>query len=305
MIDVTIELRGLIGLVSHRTDSPPGATLLFPNATQPSATWIPEVLRFSTPHRPRVVLLGGSRVASDSDVQAVQLQRCKDDGSGMETVTGVELLNQHLTLGTSLGPYSEDRQPGGDPNQGASATTLNHGPTMEDLASLADPPLGGVSADLTSPSYQGNPQRIISRMEIGSGSLSGELWRRNNEYPRLWFIEKRVPSPGEYTPYEDHLLRTHLLRGQVADRLTLHLRDLADENGTRRSLIVEGGSQGIHLLIENGDTACDPADYDFVAQYLLRDGWDRLTAVRVPDVGAWSNDGSGSNPQCSPTDHGG
>lgn len=309
--ELIIELRGLIGLVSDRSADPPQVHVLFPNATQPSAGWIPQLLRFSQPHWPRLLLRWG-RVHASSGVSVQPLDRCLENGA-METRPGVLLTQRHATLeGLTTPALTADRTSttGLDPNvAGTNRTSLNYVANMDDLAGLTMPALGGVSAALLAPTYPQNDPRLSARMALTRGVLTtGGLWRWNGAYPNVPFQPYPAPS-GAFTAYAAYLAEWVLLKADFSDTVTLDLHPQIDSTQPPERLVLETDPAGpypdrLQVIVENGAREqCDQDDPHFLAHYLLRDGWEQLrqrdAEVRMPDD--WG--GVGDNPQCSPTDH--
>jgi hypothetical protein len=308
--ELIIELRGLIALVSDRSTNPSRVHVLFPNATNPSAGWIPDLLHFQQRHLPRLLLRHG-RKHSSSDVSTVNLYRC--EGQKQETRSGVLLERRHVALTdlTTQG-LTVDRTDvtGLDPNQpGTNRTSLGYVADMEALAQLTEPILGGVSAALLDPEYPTIDPRLIARLELQAGELvTGAIWRRAGAYPRVPF--QPYPATVGFPVYEAYLAKWILLKADFADTVTFHLHPQIDSTQTAEKLVLEADPDGpypdrLQVIVENGaETQCDHDDYHYLAHYLLRDGWEQLTKqsgarVRMPDDWGGVND----NPQCSPTDH--
>ena len=301
---LAIEFRGLIGLVSDRTASPAEVQVLFPNATQSNANWIPQALRFNQPHHPRLFVRHGS-VHATSQVQTTNLQRCQDEK--VETLPGVALNDFHVTIDGGLEQTAllVDRATTGNPNQmGTNVTSCDYTADMEDLASLAEPELGAVSAELLQPDYAATPQRMVARMVLTAGGLrTGAIWKDKGVHPLVRFIPH--PVPGLHTTYEVYLAEHVLLTADLDGPAVFGLRALDDRDATPQRLALQPPAKSnlLHLIVENSaSSACDLYDPHFLGHYLLRDGWEETTKVRIPDVSGWS-DPSGDNAQCSPTDH--
>lgn len=306
MDKLIIELRGLVGLVSDRSANPDSIQVLFPNATQPSADWIPETLHFSQPHHPRLFVRRGS-VHGTSEVHTTPLNRCQDEE--VETLDGVGLNGFHVTIEDGLSQPSlvVDRGTIGNPNQvGTNTTSCFYTADMEELSQqqMADPPLGPVSPELLLDEYSdASEPRLIARMVLTAGGLRvGGFWPDSGHYELTEFIPH--PQPGTFVSYAKYLAEHLLLIADLTDGTAVFgLRDLADSTSTPNSLVLQADSGLLHLIVENSAAAaCDAYDPHFLGHYLLRDGWRDLTKVRIPKTGAGVGL-SGDNAQCSPTEH--
>lgn len=296
-VALRIEFLGLVDLVSDGDAAPDGANVLMPNATDPRAGWIPEVLQFDTQHFPRLLVRSGT-VDASSEVGAVPSPHPADDGLQM-----VDLNGQHVTIASALTPaqLEVNRMSPGNPNEGH-LSTVNYLADMDQLAGMAVPPLGPVSPGLLADPYVGDPPRISARLALESGRLTtGDLWRK----PGQSYEEIDFPQiPGETVPmYRRFLASSLLFTADTVLPVTLHLRALGQAQGARAlRLLPEGGV--VDLVIKNAEHSYDEQEPHFIAHYLVRDGFAQVEKVRLPDPSC-AVGGAGSDPQCSPADNGG
>lgn len=304
-----IEYQGLVDLISDQTSRPGPCCVLMPNATDPDAAWIPEALRFSTPHFARLVISEncGRLLEVPSDVPRTSYPA--DGGRPAFSLDGYQIR----VLGSPT-PLTADRESapdcadlgncGSPPNSQTSVFLLA---LLDDLArrmrrDCHAPYLGSVDLSLT----QGNvssPARITSRMMIDCGHLcTAKLWGDCDQPPRPYIFQVN-PSPRRMIPiYRAFLGESLFLKTQVIDVVKIEFTRLAtmESAGT---LVIEPNdpTEPVRLIVKN----LDEREYDdglhFLAHYLILKGWESIRHARFPDTRNWI-DPTGLDPICSPGD---
>ena len=287
---------GLLSIASDGTNPPSEIWVLAPDATQPSAIWLPAHFQMGTEHEVALLVVKGSTVTPTAGWK--RFRWCIDNGD----YDGISLYKSDLQFASPVTPSA--LQPSlasrANPNQRSNdVESLLYLAEMESLSS--SPPVQAFSASLIQADCAGSCTRMAMRMKLDRGRLrTGRFWESDDPTtpPDSRILNVKF-SPGNHQQY---LAASFVLGDQLGGNLKLEVRPLGIDVATPSLIEIAPVGGEIMVVVQNAPIDCAKSSDDhFSYHFLLREGWDNLSSsAQTSTPQKKGTAGSNANPQCSP-----